>query len=424
MRLLAKKPEDRPESAQAVVEAIRAIEQGPSLLAENVRAIPALPRRAAASASSKTGTTEVTPAKASLAPGHSRPTSPPRRSSFFIVAFILLGALGMAGWLFGPAVLRYASDEGELVIEIDDPQVEAVVAQTGVTIHDKTNGRQYKVTPGRHDLKSGDYEIEVTEVGGDLRLFTKEFTITRGGKTPVKVTLAPVALAKKPNPEEKVAEIRRFEGKRRRSGVWPSPPTGSVRCPAARITASGFGTWRAARKSAVWTDTPLSSTAWPSRRTANALSPAVTTKACGCGTWTAAPRFGASRGTAGRSRVWHSLRTASASFPAAGTGPYAFGTWNPGKELQVLKGHTAEVWTTAFLPDGQHALSGGWDHTIRVWDLKEATEIRQLKGDMGVVTSVAVSSDGLHALSGRSRHGALVGPDDGTATPVFFRTGR
>ena len=54
----------------------------------------------------------------------------------------------------------------------------------GVTIHDKTNGRQYKVTPGRHDLKSGDYEIEVTEVGGDLRLFTKEFTITAAARRP------------------------------------------------------------------------------------------------------------------------------------------------------------------------------------------------------------------------------------------------
>jgi len=94
-------------------------------------------------------------------------------------------------YLFGPVVVRYAANEGEVVIVIDDPQVQAVVDQTGVTIRDRAKQREYKVQPGRHDLKTGEYVLEVTEVGGDVRLFTKEFTISRGGKTSVKVTFDP-----------------------------------------------------------------------------------------------------------------------------------------------------------------------------------------------------------------------------------------
>ena len=64
-------------------------------------------------------------------------------------AVVLLGLLALAAYLFGPAIVRYPTDEGELVIEIDDPQVQAVVDQTGVTIHDKATDRRYVVKPGR-----------------------------------------------------------------------------------------------------------------------------------------------------------------------------------------------------------------------------------------------------------------------------------
>ena len=305
----------------------------------------------------------------------------------------------MAGWRFGPAVLRYASDEGELVIEIDDPRVEAVVAQTGVTIHDKTNGRQYKVTPGRHDLKSGDYEIEVTEVGGDLRLFTKEFTITRGGKTPVKVTLAPVALAKKSNPEEKVAEIRRFEGQTAQVRSVAFSPDGK--------RALSGGSDNSVR---LWDVEGGKEIRRLDGHTALVYSVAFSPdgKRALSGSYDKSVRlWGVDSGAEIRRFEGHGGPVTSVAFSPDGKCVLS-GSWDrtlrlwdveSGKELQVLKGHTAEVWTAAFLPDGQHALSGGWDHTIRLWDLKEATEIRQFKGDMGVVTSVAVSSDGLHALS-------------------------
>lgn len=173
VRLLAKRPDDRPPSARAVAEEIRAIERG-----QVPSGAPATPPR-------RPGGLLRLAAMTGLS----------RRVGLPVAAVVLLGLVGLGGWLFGPAVVRYLSDEGELVIEIDDPQVQAVVDQAGVTIQDRAKDRTYKVKPGHLPLKTGDYILEVAEAGGDARLFTKEFTITRGGRTAVRVTLGAAASA-------------------------------------------------------------------------------------------------------------------------------------------------------------------------------------------------------------------------------------
>jgi WD40 repeat protein len=40
-----------------------------------------------------------------------------------------------------------------------------------------------------------------------------------------------------------------------------------------------------------------------------------------------------------------------------------------GKLLYELKGHTGEVQSIAFSPDGQRLLSGSADHTVRLWNV-------------------------------------------------------
>ncbi|KAL2803394.1 putative wd40 protein [Aspergillus granulosus] len=69
-------------------------------------------------------------------------------------------------------------------------------------------------------------------------------------------------------------------------------------------------------------------------------------------------------------------------------------------ELQTLEGHSNEVNSVTFSPDGQLLASGSGDKTIKLWD-PNTGELRQtLKGHSGWVTSVTFSPDGQLLASG------------------------
>jgi hypothetical protein len=71
-----------------------------------------------------------------------------------------------------------------------------------------------------------------------------------------------------------------------------------------------------------------------------------------------------------------------------------------GREIRPLEGHTGEVLTVAFSPDGKRALSGSMDRTLRLWDLTSGRELRRFEGHTERVSTVAFSPDGKQALSG------------------------
>src|SRR5262249_17268421 len=111
MRLLAKKPDDRPATARAVIEALEAIER-----------MPGLPAPAE-------GPTDVFQAPADE-PVESQPTHPGRGKTGWrwlvatAAAFLVLGPLS---WFYGADVVRFATNKGELVIVTDDPNIEVTV---------------------------------------------------------------------------------------------------------------------------------------------------------------------------------------------------------------------------------------------------------------------------------------------------------
>ena len=74
-------------------------------------------------------------------------------------------------------------------------------------------------------------------------------------------------------------------------------------------------------------------------------------------------------------------------------------------EVAVLEGHTDQVTSVSFSPDGATlASSGGWDDpTVRLWDTATQAQVAMLRGHTGEVRSVAFSSpDGATLASGSS----------------------
>jgi len=71
-----------------------------------------------------------------------------------------------------------------------------------------------------------------------------------------------------------------------------------------------------------------------------------------------------------------------------------------GRYIFTLEGHTGDVESVSFSPDGHYALSGSNDRTMRLWDIESGKEIRQFQGHTGDVESVSFSPDGRYALSG------------------------
>ncbi|MGD0885241.1 MAG: protein kinase [Thermodesulfovibrionales bacterium] len=68
--------------------------------------------------------------------------------------------------------------------------------------------------------------------------------------------------------------------------------------------------------------------------------------------------------------------------------------------VRVFEGHTEGVDSVAISPDGQYALSGSGDKTLRLWDIETGECLRVFEGHTHHVTAVAISPDGQYALSG------------------------
>jgi WD40 repeat protein len=71
-----------------------------------------------------------------------------------------------------------------------------------------------------------------------------------------------------------------------------------------------------------------------------------------------------------------------------------------GDELRTITGHSWNVSTVAFSPDGKTLASGSWDRTIKLWDAETGKELHTLTGHSDFVISVAFSPNGKTLASG------------------------
>ena len=81
---------------------------------------------------------------------------------------------------------------------------------------------------------------------------------------------------------------------------------------------------------------------------------------------------------------------------------------DPGKDPEILTGHTEDVYSVAYSPDGRWLASASW-HEVILWDTATRKEVRRLGGFRGLIWSVAWSPDGrlLAVGGGRADFGLI-----------------
>ncbi len=71
-----------------------------------------------------------------------------------------------------------------------------------------------------------------------------------------------------------------------------------------------------------------------------------------------------------------------------------------GRIVHILAGHSAEVASLAFTPDGRRLATASFDRTVKLWDTRTGQEVLTLRGHTAGVVSLAFSPDGNQLVSG------------------------
>ena len=79
-----------------------------------------------------------------------------------------------------------------------------------------------------------------------------------------------------------------------------------------------------------------------------------------------------------------------------------------GQEALTLKGHTSYVTSVCFSPDGKRLASASYDQTVKVWDAATGQEAFTLKGHTSSVNSVCFSPDGKRLISTDTKGSRIV----------------
>ncbi len=94
---------------------------------------------------------------------------------------------------------------------------------------------------------------------------------------------------------------------------------------------------------------------------------------------------------------------------AAGAVALVFTFSRPGlPRPEIWRGHTKAVDAIAWSPDGRFIASGGWDHSVRLWDATTGTPIQSLSGIRSHVIDLAFSPDSRLLAAGTHDHSVHV----------------
>jgi serine/threonine protein kinase len=101
-------------------------------------------------------------------------------------------AAGLVAAAILAVVIYIRTDQGEFEIQTEDENVAVMINKSGgVIVRDEAGRHRYQLKAGSHQIRTGQYAIDVTELPNGVEFSTPTFKLQRGGKVTVTATFRP-----------------------------------------------------------------------------------------------------------------------------------------------------------------------------------------------------------------------------------------